>query len=880
MLKTLSYKLQMLRQTGLLTLTLTLVAGPAAIHNATAAEATAAESLYTLPGFKVQLIASAEPAEGSWVAMCKDDKGRLIISPQYGKAGTNSGLLRITLGTDGKVIKREFIAQPLSDAQGLTWANGALYVVVNKYSTKFESGLYRVRDPKGNDQFEDIELLKKIPGGGEHGPHAVEAGPDGKLYVMAGNHTKLVEGVSPNSPHKNYAEDFVLPRQWDGNGHAAGILAPGGHIYRTDLEGKNWELMLAGFRNSYDFSINADGEIFTFDSDMEWEWGMQWYRPTRVYHCTSGADFGWRSGSGKWPAYYADGNPPTLDVGVGCPTGTKFGYGTKFPAKYQRAYYILDWTFGRILAVHLTPNGASYEATMENFIAPKGLITLGSPKPPLNVTDIEVANDGALYFTVGGRGVQAGLYRVTYSGKEKTAPARLKDKPGAPARALRHKLEALHGHPDPKAANFLWPHLNSKDRWIRYAARIALEAQPVAEWKQRALAEKRTNAGLTALLALARVGGKDAQDDCLKALAKFPLAKITETQQLEKLRVIEVSFARNGKPSPDVAKLATEKLDAAYPSKSERVNRELCQLLVFLEAPGVVAKTFALMDAAPTQEQQMAYLFPLRNLATGWTAKQRQHYFTTLNSYPQPDALHDPTVLRWFEEAGRPYGDGNSFLKQLDLIRKDAAANLSESERTALEPLITASSVAGKTGKPAVPFPKAQQRTVVQEWKPAQLLPAIDATAKGRNWTNGRQAFVDAQCVACHKMGNQGGGVGPDLTAVSSRFTRRDMLESLLEPSKVVSEQFMNTTFTLNDGEELTGRIVDETGDKVVIYVNPFTQDPTVIKKADIKSRQAAKLSPMPEGLANVLTKEDILDLLAYLESGGRENAPAFRAAK
>ena len=140
--------------------------------------------------------------------------------------------------------------------------------------------------------------------------------------------------------------------------------------------------------------------------------------------------------------------------------------------------------------------------------------------------------------------------------------------------------------------------------------------------------------------------------------------------------MIEVSFARNGKPSPDVARLATEKLDAAYPSKSERVNRELCQLLVFLEAPGVVAKTFALMDAAPTQEQQMAYLFPLRNLGTGWTPEQRRHYFTTLNSYPQPDGLHDPTVLRWFQEAGRPYGDGNSFLKQLDLIRKDAAAKL------------------------------------------------------------------------------------------------------------------------------------------------------------------------------------------------------------
>ncbi len=845
-----------------------------------AREATPAESLYTLPGFKVELIANAASDEGSWVAMCKDNKGRLILSPQFGKDNTHEGLLRVTIEPDGKVAKREMIAKPLSDLQGLTWANGALYVVVNKYNTKFDTGLYRVRDTKGNDQFEDIELLKKIPGGGEHGPHAVVLGPDNMLYVIAGNHTKLVDGISPNSPHKNYAEDFVLPRQWDGNGHAAGILAPGGHIYRTDLEGKNWELMLAGFRNAYDFAFNDDGEIFTFDSDMEWEWGMHWYRPTRVYHCTSGADFGWRSGSGKWPDYYPDGNPPTLDVGVGSPTGTKFGYGTKFPAKYQRAYFALDWTYGRVLAVHLTPKGASYTATMENFIAPKGLVTLGAPKLPLNATDIEVGNDGALYFTVGGRGVQAGLYRVSYTGKESTAPANLKDKAGVEARALRHKLEAFHGHQDPKAVNFLWPHLNSDDRWIRYAARIALEAQPVAEWKQRALNEKQVNAGLTALLALARVGGKDAQDDCLKALSKFPLAKITETQQLEKLRLIEVSFSRNGKPSPDVAKMAAEKLDAAYPSKSERVNRELCQLLVFLEAPDVVAKTFALMDAATTQEQQMAYLFPLRNLTTGWTLDQRKHYFTTLNSYPQPDALHDPTLLRWFQEAGRPYGDGNSFLKQLDLIRKDAAAKLSESERTALEPMIAVSSVAGNTGKPAVTFPKAQTRTLVKEWKLTDILPALETTSKGRNWAKGQQAFVDAQCIACHKMGSQGGGVGPDLTAVSSRFTPRDILESILEPSKVVSEQFMNTTFTLKNGEDITGRIVDETSDTVVIYVDPFKQDRTELKKADIKFRQASKLSPMPEGIANVLTKDEILDLVAFLESGGKENAPAFRAAK
>jgi putative heme-binding domain-containing protein len=844
-------------------------------------EATPVESLHALPGFRVERIANAEPGEGSWVAMCKDKQGRLIISPQYGEGSTNDGLLRVTLGPEGQVINRAFIAKPLSDAQGLTWARDSLYVVVNKYTTKFESGLYRVRDTKGNDQFNDIELLKKIPGGGEHWAHAVVLGPDNQLYLMAGNYTKLIDGIAPDSPHRNYAEDILLPRHWDASGHAAGLLAPGGHIYRTDLDGKNWQLMLAGFRNAYDFSFNADGEIFTFDSDMEREWSMHWYRPTRVYHCTSAADFGWRSGSGKWLDYYADGLPPILDVGIGCPTGTKFGYGTKFPAKYQRAYYILDWAYGRIIAVHLMPKGASYGATMENFIVPKGLSTPGAPKPPLNATDIEVGNDGALYFIVGGRGVQAGLYRVTYSGQESTAPANVKDRTGAQARSLRHKLESFHGRQNSEAVNFIWPHLNSDDRWIRFAARIALEAQPVTEWKQRALDEQHVDGALTALLALARIGGKESQDDCLKVLDRFPLAQITENQQLEQLRLMQVSFARHGKPSPVVVKSAIEKLSTAYPSKSEAVNCELCQLLVFLEAPRTATKTLALIDAAPTQEQQLAYLFPLRTLTSGWTLEERRHYFTALNSYPRPDALHDPRLISWFQDAGRPYGDGDSFLKQLDLIRKDAAATLTESERRALASLIAVSSVRGETGRPAVASLKPQPRTMVSEWKMKDFLVALDALPTGRNWwMTGQQAFFDAQCIACHKMGNLGGNVGPDLTAVSSRFTRRDVLESILEPSQVVSEQFKNTTLVLNDGEEVTGRIVDETGDKMVIYANPFTQDLTEIKKAAIKSRHLSIVSPMPKGLVNVLTKEEILNLLAYIESAGIESVPALNNSK
>ncbi len=65
-----------------------------------------------------------------------------------------------------------------------------------------------------------------------------------------------------------------------------------------------------GYRNPYDMDFNRDGELFVYDADMEWDMGMPWYRPTRVVHATSGSEFGWRSGSGKWPTYYADSLPP------------------------------------------------------------------------------------------------------------------------------------------------------------------------------------------------------------------------------------------------------------------------------------------------------------------------------------------------------------------------------------------------------------------------------------------------------------------------------------------------------------------------------------------------------------------------------------------
>src|SRR2546429_1085587 len=178
----------------------------------------------------------------------------------------------------------------------------------------------------------------------------------------------------------------------------------------------------------------------------------------------------------------------------------------------------MDWSYGRVIAVHLQPKGATYAGAFENFVAPKSLRESG-PKATLNVTDLEFGKDGAMYFLTGGRGTQSGLYRVTYTkpiaatGNEKFHSA-----DAAQARALRRELEKLQGKQDSRSVAFAWPRLNSPDRWIRYAARIALKSQPVAEWKVRALAEKETEAGLAPLLALARLGGKETQSDLLQAL--------------------------------------------------------------------------------------------------------------------------------------------------------------------------------------------------------------------------------------------------------------------------------------------------------------------------------------------------------------------------
>ncbi|MGE4182830.1 MAG: c-type cytochrome, partial [Limisphaerales bacterium] len=818
------------------------------------ASAAPAASLKLLPGFETELLRSAQPEEGSWVCLAFDPQGRAYLSPE----GDSRPLLRLTFDPNGKISRVEPVAAPIRFAMGLLFAHGHLYANAKGPSG---SGLYRLTDANHNDRFDadEFKLLKSFKGGGEHGYHALALGPDGRIHVLNGNGTRPPEGLAPTSPYRHFGED-LLSLNPDEFTRAGGALAPGCQVLRTDPDGEHWELVAGGMRNAFGFDFSPAGELFAYDSDNEWDWGTPWYRPNRLVHVVSGAEIGWRDGTRAWPDTYPDQVATVADIGIGSPTGVKFGTRARFPERYRRALFVQDWSYGRILAVHLEPSGATFRGTFEEFV--KG--------QPLNLTSLDFGPDGSMYFTTGGRGTQSGLYRLRHTGDLPASEHAIEEStdPGTAARALRHSLERFHGHEHRDAVEAVWPHLGSFDPAIRFAARVALESQPVERWEPRVLAETNATTALTALLALARVGPASSQPGLLKTLARFPLSTLDESHRLLKYRVIELSFLRQGRPAPELVGLAISKLSPRFPAPTWAENRELTRLLLWLEAPDTVPRVLDLLDQAPSQEQQIHYVGQLRNVRAGWTPELRRRY---LRWWLQPrDHLQRPaSLLHWFHDVGRQYVDGANLDRLLEGFRRDAIQAIPESERGDYRDL---------TEPPQVGAVRiaTEPRTFVRDWTTADILPFLDQASSGRNYERGRRAFIDAQCYACHRLGQAGAGIGPELTAVASKYGRREILESLLEPSKAINEQFRNVRVFLRDGDDLTGRLVLDSNDELIVELDPLAQSRRTLSRSHVDRIEPSLISPMPEGLLQGLQRDEILDLIAFLETAGNPDAPAF----
>ena len=574
---------------------------------------------FTLPpGFKAELLRSALPEEGSWIALAFDPQGRLTIARE------KRGLLRMTLGSNA-VAKVEVLNDKLLECRGLLYAYDALYVNANN------SKLFvRLRDTDGDGQFDEVKELLRTEGGVGHGRNHVVLGPDGMIYLVHGNDVMAPPNPAPSSPHRRFRNDRLIPCPWDDHLFDGGVTLPAGHILRTDRDGTKFELVAGGFRNPLDVAFNEDGEMFTFDADMEWDVGLPWYRPNRVNHVVSGGEYGWRRGTAKWPDYFPDVVPSTLDIGLASPTAVEFGYASKFPEPYRSALFICDWAYGRILAIHFQPQDASYRAKSESFLSGR----------PLNVTDLLFGPDGAMYFVTGGRGTQSGLYRVTWtkaasfplsSAWPSTDDVAAREQRAPEARGLRRRLEALHRSTDPQEAakiiDTAWPHLGASDHSIRYAARIALEHEEPRLWQKRALSERDVSARLMALLALARVGPPEAQSGILTRLNTDVPESWGESDLLLALRIYALAFADLGGADTSLAAASLAKLEPLYPAANRWGNHLLCELLVYLKSPSIIPKTLPLLAQAESSADLVQYLFYLRYVREGWTPEQRLEWF-------------------------------------------------------------------------------------------------------------------------------------------------------------------------------------------------------------------------------------------------------------
>lgn len=780
-----------------------------------------------LPDYEVEMLRSAGPDEGSWVSIAFDPEGRLTVARE------DKGLLRYTFSKDrAKIIKAETINDNLLECRGLLYAHKSLYVNANN-----SKGLYRLRDTNGDGKLDKKTLLHSSAGGVGHGRNDLALGPDWKIYAIHGDSVQLPEGIPDRtSPLRKNFQPF---RKGEG------------HVIRMDPDGSNREIFCGGLRNPYGIHFNPDGEAFTYDADAEFDMGTPWYRPTQVKHLTSGADFGWRAVTGSWPAYFPDhpdNTQPTLDIGKGSPTGVKFGTESHFPSDYQKALFILDWTYGRILAVHLIPRGSTYMGTAEVFLRGQ----------PLNVTDLGFGPDGAMFFVTGGRKTQSALYRVSYTGPN-TQPRELTEQENGREfmsrnfRKRRSEVESIHANQnndfdevahwapldDPRTLGSLriaFEHTAKKNKSLGLIKDLA-ERTTIRRLNPEYFAAEANLIEPTMMPEMLATRLSDYKD--------WPT--LPPSHQLAFIDLIRRVMERHELP-PKTHLHIQVTLQPHFPNRSGKINLALAPLLIELDPAKSVPQTVALLRASTNQRERIYYLYHLRHAKTGWTQALRRTFFRILGDYE--------TFL-----------GGRGLPQALQNIRRDALATLTDAEKKELAKVIDQ--------KPALPpLPDLTGRKFVKEWEPADFDGALDFDATQRNLDNGRKMFSIAMCDRCHRHGKKGYPIGPDLTHVASRFGRRDLLGEILNPSKTIAENYQTTILELKDGRKLAGQVIpnlDYRAPSLQLAENPLFPDKiTRIPKMDIAKRDHSKISLMPAGLLNLLTKNDILDLLAWLQNGGK----------
>ena len=175
--------------------------------------------------------------------------------------------------------------------------------------------------------------------------------------------------------------------------------------------------------------------------------------------------------------------------------------------------------------------------------------------------------------------------------------------------------------------------------------------------------------------------------------------------------------------------------------------------------------------------------------------------------------------------------------------------------------------------------PLLKDRRPRTEWKYDELASEVELMKPGRNYGNGKAMFKVANCIACHKLDGEGNEFGPDLAKLDAKLKALDILKDVTEPSFRINEKYQTWIFETKAGKTHTGIILDETPKQIKLIENPLVKaDPIILLTAEIDSKAKSPVSIMPKGLLDKLTRDEILDLIAFLTARGNRQHPLFRA--
>ncbi len=908
------------------------------------------EGPYQVPrGFVVEPVADAEQV-GSLIQVTFDAQGQPVVAKERGHP-----VRLLDNDNDGFFESEQVISDRVENCQGIFFGGSTLYANCTNPDNG-EACLFRLPDSDGDGVADDREILVQYTGRiGEHGPHDIRRAPDGSITVLIGNHTSVPDDrIADDSPMTRYRESQLLDRYMDARGHAVGRMAPGGVLLR--ISGDKFSVLFGGFRNPYNHAYNHEGEAFTFDSDMEWDINLPWYREVRSVHGVPSADYGWRTGSGKFPAYYLDSLPPVDDLGRGSPVGVDFYQSYAYPADYFDAFLQGDWSRGRVVLSRFRRVGATYE-----LAEPAVDFIYGEP---LNVTDLEVGPDGLVYFTMGGRSTQGGFYRVAYKGYRanrerrpetgilavvrhpqplaafshayfEAAKEEMGNAWGAELQALVRdetaepvdRVQALHllqrhgpkpdapligaaygsseaslraaaiyvvgqhgsdrakriaaaglkdsdplvrrraagallrmGDPGFAVTDDLYRLLGDADRFVRWAGRVALESTPMDRWKPLVIEERAPLAAATGMLGLVRTAAKpiDLEPVFEKTLSMLRMDGLAVGAELALLRVVHLACQElNDGCRESLRDQLFDVVAPRFPSLDDRLNREYALTMAYARRPEAIAK---ILDQLPpgdeNQALQIHYVYALREIKDGWTAAQKQ------------------SLLAWFRKA-KDWRGGASFagfinrlfessLEFFDVQETEAAyAAIPEYAPVEDEDLLASLRRRSDHVQPNI-FARRSGTRLYSEQEIFEYM-MYDPMTTVADTGQGRKIFDEA-CAKCHRFGDLGKDYGPDLTTLANRFSRSDILEATLWPSRTISDQY--GAWRIETADDVYSALILEEDDDTITVLIPDLERPVSIARGNIVDMRESEISIMPEGLLDNFDMRETAGLFRFLQEG------------